>query len=971
MTTHDADVNGPVPPAAPRRDDDFFAVERVGEPEPRPSAAPQSAGAMPPAGLPRRADPFDVTSTWDGPAPRPGGGSLAIFVAPPVDAVPPNGSRSMANLPSMSPLAPAAPVGTAAAGAPGRPDAGVDRFGAPAVGGRTGPGGQQAWGGPSADSVRVDDSPRLAAPAADRAPGGYTDPFTGGFPISARPVPATGSRTGPIPLSSHPQAPQPVLAPQQTAYPPVAPSGSSVSPGFSSPAAAAPPAPPGTTGRPTDAAFAPTRAPKPRPGLEPRVGPDGFGVTGAGPRPAWPAAPGGRGTGWTSPDGYGPPGGANPPAATPAGSAGGREAPRQTDSWNGHSSPRLRLPVSPTADPAQGAGRGTNGQAAEYPSVPPRGFGGVEAYPALRQSAPGAAGAGRSGNPGTRGPASGGRLLAGAAPAPAGGGIHDRSGPGPVHGAGVGPQVPPVPLGPAGENAREPAGGRGRSAATVTPTARPERSWEAQDGAAGGSGWRNPLTDTGSFVRPLPPPGIPGALAGRDDPLSGPLPTGGRRRETGAGEAGTGWRAPAALQARERPVPPVRMGDPTGADRSGAPAAPDVAPVGMRAGGPPTRRVEETMTTVRPDAPAPAGPPAGGPGQPGEAGGRGVGAAGPTGRRPETPSEMTSLVTRRASGRGRGTAAGPAGDDDSGWQPSRSVRKPNGRSVPADRRRTPNPVTDTNSLQPVSAPSGGRATADGRAAENGRADTGERRRRTADRAARGSATGPGARRAAGRRGEADGGRSGGGHVGPQGRSARGATSSGLLEPTDRRGAVPHDEPPPEDMLAWLRQGWIGPLAVALVVALLAVGGYVLLRGGGGAGGGTVASSPTADASSTPATTNPDALTGKAMIDGSWKCSLVTSANPIKLSKEVVGVLVVERAPGAYTWDGTAGQYTITMVAGNDGGNVIGDVKFTSGPLKDLAAVHIAMPGGGIRGKAQGTLELKASGTAPHRFCGVN
>ncbi|EIV94076.1 hypothetical protein FraQA3DRAFT_3813, partial [Frankia sp. QA3] len=272
---------------------------------------------------------------------------------------------------------------------------------------------------------------------------------------------------------------------------------------------------------------------------------------------------------------------------------------------------------------------------------------------------------------------------------------------------------------------------------------------------------------------------------------------------------------------------------------------------------------------------------------------------------------------------------------------------------------------DTDSLQPVSAPSGGRSTAGGRAGENGRSDTGERRR-TPGRTGRGSATGPGARRPGGRRGDATG-----AHSGPQRRSARGATSSGLLEPTDRRDETPEDELAGEDRLAWLRQGWIGPLAVALVVALLAVGGYVLLRGGGDAGGATVAPTPTADASPTPATTNPDALTGKAMIDGSWQCSPVTGTNPLKLSADVAGVLVVERTAGAYTWDGAAGQYTITPVAGNDGGNVIGDVKFTSGPLKDLAAVHIAKPGAGIRGKALGTLELKASGTAPHRICGVN
>jgi integrin beta 3 len=329
---------------------------------------------------------------------------------------------------------------------------------------------------------------------------------------------------------------------------------------------------------------------------------------------------------------------------------------------------------------------------------------------------------------------------------------------------------------------------------------------------------------------------------------------------------------------------------------------------------------------------------------------------------------MTSLVTRRAGGRGRGNGAEPPGDDDSGWQPSRSVRKPGGRSVPADRRRTPNPVTDTNSLQPVASGPGDRSAAPtGRSGERG-ADTGERRRRTAERAARGSTTGPGARRAAGRSGDATG-----AHGVPRRRAAhRDSASSDLLEPTDRPDDPldDEDELPSEDRLAWLRQGWIGPLAVALAVALLAVGGYVLLRGNGG-DGASPAPSASADASSTPATTNPDALIGKAMIDGSWQCRLVTGTNPLKLSNDVVGVLVVARTAGSYTWQGTPGEYTITPVSGNDGGNVIGDVKFTSGPLKDLTAMHIAKPGAGIRGKAQGTLELKPSGSAPHRFCGVN
>lgn len=335
---------------------------------------------------------------------------------------------------------------------------------------------------------------------------------------------------------------------------------------------------------------------------------------------------------------------------------------------------------------------------------------------------------------------------------------------------------------------------------------------------------------------------------------------------------------------------------------------------------------------------------------------------------------MTSLVPRRAGGGGRSRpGAGEApGEDDSGWQPSRSVRKPSGRSVPADRRRTPNPITDTNSLQPVASGGGpagerpeDRTGASERTGGRGRADTGERRRRASGPGR--ALTGTGGHRAARAAGDTTG-----AHTGPRRRAGRDATSSTLLEPADQVRAAADDlddDLAPQDRLAWLRQGWIGPLAVALVVSLLAVGGYVVLRGDQNGATPTA----TADSSTAPVIpTNPDALVGKAMIDGAWQCRLVTAMAPeLKLSSEVVGTLVVERTAGGYQWAGQAGQYTITAVSGNDGANVIGDVRFTSGPLKDLTATHIAKPGGGIRGKAQGTLDLKASGSAPHRFCGVN
>ncbi|CAO5147020.1 eukaryotic-like serine/threonine-protein kinase [Frankia sp. AiPs1] len=203
---------------------------------------------------------------------------------------------------------------------------------------------------------------------------------------------------------------------------------------------------------------------------------------------------------------------------------------------------------------------------------------------------------------------------------------------------------------------------------------------------------------------------------------------------------------------------------------------------------------------------------------------------------------------------------------------------------------------------------------------------------------------------------------------PRPRSAAGPLAAPELEPTDRSVGPQENEPPPADRLAWLRQSWIGLLAVALAIVLLGVGCYVVL-GGDPNGRAPVATAPSSLAPVVP--TNPDVLAGKAMIDGDWRCRLVMATSPLRLSTELVGILVVERTASAYRWADQPGQYTITAVSGNDDANVIGEVRFTSGPLKDLAATHIAKPGGGFLGKAQGTLDLKASGSAPHRFCGVN
>ena len=301
VTAHDPGPGGPVPP---RRDDDFFAVERVGEPEPSPALPVPTWGPTPwppapapapahdaPVGPPPgpRVDPFDVTSTsfdvttsWDDAPPRPASSS-AISVAPPGPArpaptapghpgvpgpgpssqpgpsshagapdtqlrptsrggptgiggaagfaapagpqrTPPPGVGPMPFLPSVSPgtvegrgagvprpgesgpenLPPGGrrpseyPLGGGAA--PGQGTTGGIPVGGAWVGG--GQGDQRSWGGPPTGSVRSGGEQPSGTSASDRPGSAYSDPFTGGFPISARPVPASAPRTGPIPLPS-------------------------------------------------------------------------------------------------------------------------------------------------------------------------------------------------------------------------------------------------------------------------------------------------------------------------------------------------------------------------------------------------------------------------------------------------------------------------------------------------------------------------------------------------------------------------------------------------------------------------------------------------------------------------------------------------------------------------------------------------------------------------------------------------
>ncbi|WP_195905327.1 hypothetical protein [Parafrankia elaeagni] len=413
------------------------------------------------------------------------------------------------------------------------------------------------------------------------------------------------------------------------------------------------------------------------------------------------------------------------------------------------------------------------------------------------------------------------------------------------------------------------------------------------------------------------------------------------------------------------------------------------------------------------------------------------------GRRPESAVEMTSLVTRR--GRGR---SGVDREEDPGWQPSRSVRRTGQRGVPADRRRTPNPVTDTDSLQAVSTPAPRRgsprpgearddagldetgtagrirtprrdrsaagapdiedlrpenrrsaARGAGRAGRRGRdtgatdvagldraeaADgldgldsrgTGSRGTGTRGTGSRGSAArGAGGRGDSGRgdSGRGDGGRGSGG-TGPRGGAAaerRGTRAVGVLEPADL-----HDEPdensasPEADRFAWLKHGWIGPLGIALVVSLLVVGLYTVLMGGDS--NEQSSPEPTSPQTSQVAQepTTQEALQGRALVNGTWRCRLMIDVN--SAGEPLPDVFVVEPTGLTYRWNNTPGEYRMDPSQGDNPDTTVAAVQFTSGPLAGVSGDSLVSPGRGAGGRAEGTLFLRAAQNQPDRACYVN
>jgi hypothetical protein len=173
-----------------------------------------------------------------------------------------------------------------------------------------------------------------------------------------------------------------------------------------------------------------------------------------------------------------------------------------------------------------------------------------------------------------------------------------------------------------------------------------------------------------------------------------------------------------------------------------------------------------------------------------------------------------------------------------------------------------------------------------------------------------------------------------------------------------------------DRLAWFRHGWLGPLAVAVTLALVALGLYVLLAGRGG--GGVTASEAVATSPAAPVGTNPDAKVGKALVDGTYSCqagpAAGSSAAPAaSMASGSTSVLVVPATTGTYTWNGQSGTYTIAAPTYDDPSNIIASVTFSSGPLQGGGATSIAgWPRGG--GRPTATLTMTRGNSL---FCKLN
>ncbi|SBW28528.1 hypothetical protein FDG2_5729 [Candidatus Protofrankia californiensis] len=175
-------------------------------------------------------------------------------------------------------------------------------------------------------------------------------------------------------------------------------------------------------------------------------------------------------------------------------------------------------------------------------------------------------------------------------------------------------------------------------------------------------------------------------------------------------------------------------------------------------------------------------------------------------------------------------------------------------------------------------------------------------------------------------------------------------------------------------LASHRRGWVGPLVVAALVSLVAIGLYVLLSGGEDAPPAAQEKpvtpiSPTSPAvgSATPATSNPDAATGLALVDGTYRCYRADGAD-LRLLAALPNKFVVARASGSYLWDDQQGTYSITKNSLSTDTVIFTDIQFTGGPLKDVKALFVDRVRDGDAGKDAGFLTFK---DGSNRWCAIN
>ncbi len=1040
-------VDGTGRPTGGRRDDDFFAVERVGEPDDtavsRPAPATDggwdvtpwpssgldvSAGSDPARGVmggplvdgpvlggpvvggptvsgptvgggaSAGDDPFDVSSTWNGPAPVIGGPSADLGRAAP--EIQPGPRSPGPGSPASHPQGPHTPVPPAAAPQAGLPPVGPSVTGSFRVPSRY----ESGPPAPARSYVEPTPPPRFPTERGSAPPGRVGGPDTGSVRIGG---PDTGPAPGWGPVG--PGAGPPGINPGTGSFP--------LPPARSEPPAARPGTPGPSAYQGYDAAR-PQSTPPPPSSPPPGVGhPGGPGL----PRPD-------QTGGFPRPDQTG--GFARPGAAYP--NRPGeleRPAPRPVDPWNGHSTgsgprPDLSLPPRGGTPPAD---RGPDDRRDGYDS---QARGGYEVRPDQSRGERGPARA--PDGYGARGPTTGGyRVGGGAAPL---GGTGSPGADSPGGAASPGGTV--VPGGGPSMDAAAP--GRPVGVGPGARAALPPGSWSGPPGGDASGPWRSPHRDDPAAFSNGRPRGaeLPPLV---NDPLSGPLPV--ATPPPGRPELGRPGGRPEPGRAEPGRPEPGGRGGPAGTTHA-EPLAPGqgtgTGPSGPWRSPPPRAAVEDTMTTTRSpfrgSGALPALPPgrSAAPGAPGTTGadqmppgtppppapGAGTGpraATGPRGatgpralpgpaaagaapgraRRPESPAEMTSLVTRR----GRAGAAGAADrGDDSGWQPSRGTRRTGARGVPADRRRTPNPTTDTNSLQAVSAPPARRTTprpAD--APEDTGSTTGRSRSTRADRPGRGgpdvddlhvenrrsAARGAGLGGAGGARGGGAGGggagrdgagRDSAGRDGAGGRGGRGRGAGddrpstravGVLEPAEVEDEA-DDQPSTPDRLAWLKEGWIGPLAIALVVSLFVVGAYTLLAGGDG--GDQTPTEPTATQSEPPVPTNPEALAGKALVNGTWHCRVMVDGGTT--GDLLPDKLVVDPTGLTYRWNDGQGAYTVTPKQSEAGASLISEIQFTSGPLQGVTGKSLITTKENS-GFATGTLLLDAMPNVPTRGCFVN